>query len=55
MNFSFGLVNKMTPQIPVYFISLPFLIAGGLFLTYSILIQMLPTFLKGFSDWLARV
>ena len=55
VNFSFGLVNKMTPQIPVYFISLPFLIAGGLFLTYAILIQMLPTFLQGFSDWLARV
>lgn len=55
VNFSFGLVNKMTPQIPVYFISLPFVIAGGLFLTYSILIQLLPTFLQGFSNWLARV
>ncbi len=55
VNFSFGLVNKMTPQIPVYFISLPFVIGGGLFLTYSVLIQLLPTFLQGFSSWLDRV
>lgn len=55
VNFTFGLVNKMTPQIPVYFISLPFVIGGGLLLTYAVLIQMLPTFLQGFSDWLVRV
>lgn len=55
VNFSFGLVNKMTPQIPVYFISLPFVIGGGTFLAYAVLVQMLPTFLQGFSDWLARV
>jgi flagellar biosynthesis protein FliR len=33
-NLSVGLVNKLAPQIPVYFISLPFLIAGGLLLIY---------------------
>ena len=30
VNLAIGFVNKLTPQIPVYFISLPFVIAGGL-------------------------
>lgn len=30
MNMIAGLVNKLTPQIPVYFVSTPFLICGGL-------------------------
>ena len=30
MNLVAGLVNKLTPQIPVYFVSTPFLILGGL-------------------------
>lgn len=33
-NFSIGLVNKLAPQIPLYFISIPFLLAGGLILFY---------------------
>ena len=33
-NLSVGLVNKLAPQIPVYFISLPFLLFGGLILVY---------------------
>ena len=30
VNVAIGLVNRLTPQIPVYFISGPFVIAGGL-------------------------
>ena len=30
LNAISGLVNKLTPQIPVYFVSAPFLICGGL-------------------------
>lgn len=33
-NLAVGLVNKLAPQIPIYFISLPFLLAGGLLLLY---------------------
>ncbi len=29
VNLTIGFVNKLVPQIPVYFISLPFVIAGG--------------------------
>ncbi len=32
MNLIAGLVNKLTPQIPIYFVSAPFLICGGLVL-----------------------
>jgi flagellar biosynthetic protein FliR len=31
-NLIAGLVNKLTPQIPVYFVSAPFLICGGMVL-----------------------
>ena len=34
INLTTGLINKLAPQIPVYFISLPFIIAGGLILMY---------------------
>jgi flagellar biosynthesis protein FliR len=33
-NLAVGMVNKLAPQIPVYFISIPFLLAGGLVLVY---------------------
>ena len=33
-NIAIGVINKLAPQIPVYFISLPFLISGGLLLLY---------------------
>ena len=33
-NVAIGLVNKLAPQIPIYFISLPFILAGGLLLFY---------------------
>lgn len=33
-NLAVGLVNRLAPQIPVYFISVPALIAGGLVLFY---------------------
>ncbi len=33
-NIAIGTINKLAPQIPIYFISLPFIIAGGLLLFY---------------------
>ena len=46
VNIAVGFVNKLTPQIPVYFISLPFVIAGGLLLIYF----GVPVFLSLFAD-----
>ncbi len=48
INFTIGFVNKLTPQIPVYFISLPFVIAGGLVIFYFAIGTMLSLFADGF-------
>jgi flagellar biosynthetic protein FliR len=52
INLSIGLTNKLTPQIPVYFISTPFVVAGGLFLLYFSSKQFLELFMAGFEVWL---
>jgi flagellar biosynthetic protein FliR len=48
VNLTIGFVNKLTPQIPVYFISLPFVIAGGLILVYLGAGTLLELFADGF-------
>ena len=45
-NVAVGVVNRLAPQIPVYFVSLPFLIAGGLALFYL----FAPIMLRVFAD-----
>jgi flagellar biosynthetic protein FliR len=53
VNLMFGIANKLTPQIAVYFISLPFVIAGGLFVLYFTIGEFLRLFVSGFAGWLA--
>ncbi|WEX08331.1 flagellar biosynthetic protein FliR [Chelativorans sp. AA-79] len=48
INLAFGFINKLTPQIPIYFISLPFVIAGGLVLLYFGIGSLLALFADGF-------
>lgn len=50
VNFTIGFVNKLTPQIPVYFISLPFVIAGGLIMFYFAIGTLLSLFVDGYVD-----
>jgi flagellar biosynthetic protein FliR len=52
VNFLFGIANKLVPQVPIYFISLPFVIAGGLLLLYFTLGEFLRLFAAGFASWL---
>ena len=52
VNLALGLVNKVTPQVPVYFISLPFVVAGGVFLLFFTIRQILFVFMTSFSQWL---
>jgi len=47
-NLAVGLINKLAPQIPVYFISLPFVMAGGLVLLYFGIAVFLSLFADGF-------
>lgn len=48
VNLAIGFVNKLTPQIPIYFISLPFVLVGGLLLIYLGIVPMLRLFAEGF-------
>lgn len=50
VNLMVGLLNKLTPMIPIYFVSLPFIIAGGLVLMYFALPSFLSLFGQGFFD-----
>jgi flagellar biosynthetic protein FliR len=53
INLAIGLANKLTPQIPVYFISMPFVLTGGLFLLYFVSKQFLQSFMSSFAAWLS--
>lgn len=55
INLMFGILGKLTPQIPVYFISVPFVLAGGGMILYFTSGEMLQIFMTGFSEWLARI
>jgi flagellar biosynthetic protein FliR len=54
INLATGILNKMVPQIPVYFISMPFVIFGGLFLWYFTSTEFMLLFIRGFTSWLAN-
>ena len=54
INLMVGIANKLTPQIPVYFISVPMVLAGGFFLLYFTIGESLRVFMMGFMGWLAR-
>jgi flagellar biosynthetic protein FliR len=45
---SIGFINKLAPQIPVYFISTPYLLMGGLFMLYLSLAAMISQFSDAF-------
>jgi flagellar biosynthetic protein FliR len=54
INFLFGLANKLTPQIAVYFVSVPFIMAGGLLILYFLISDFMKLFMAGFMKWLAN-
>ncbi|MFA5950151.1 MAG: flagellar biosynthetic protein FliR [Hyphomicrobium sp.] len=54
LNFLFGILNKLTPLIPVYYISAPFLIAGGILLFYFTFSEGLRLFITGFQSFLVN-
>ncbi len=47
-NVSIGLVNKLAPQIPIYFISVPYMLMGGIALMYFGISSLLRQFASGF-------
>jgi len=52
-NLAFGLINKLVQQIPIFFVSMPFMIAGGLFGLYFLIGEFLELFHAGFAAWLS--
>ena len=52
VNFAIALVNRVTPQVAVFFIAPPFVVGGGLLLTYFTLRGQLFAFISTFSNWL---
>jgi flagellar biosynthetic protein FliR len=53
IQITISIINRLTPHVSIYFISTPFVISGGLFLTYIIIKSFLDQFLIGFSSWLS--
>ena len=54
INFLSGILNKMTPMIPVYFITMPFVMGGGLLILYFTISEALTLFISGFQTFLAN-
>lgn len=54
INFVIGLASKLTPQIPLFFITAPAVIAGGLLLLYATSESLSHVFNAAFSDWLSQ-
>lgn len=53
VNLAIGLANKLTPTIPIYFISIPFVLFGGLVLVYLTSREILLQFMTAFAAWLS--
>jgi flagellar biosynthetic protein FliR len=53
INILFGVANKLIPQIGIYFVSLPFVITGGLVIMYFVLGDFLKLFIADFANWLS--
>lgn len=54
INFAFGLANKMTPMIQIYFAAMPVLIGLGFLLMMLLAKPILLGFVAGFDQFLAR-
>jgi flagellar biosynthesis protein FliR len=54
VNLAVGLTNKLTPTIPVYFLSTPFVLTGGLLLVYFLFNEFMLQFMSEFVTWLTR-
>jgi flagellar biosynthetic protein FliR len=50
-NLAIGIANKLVPQISVYFVSLPLILAGGLYILYLNIDELLRLFTAEFSRW----
>ena len=52
VNLALALVNRLTPQVQVFFVAMPFVVAGGLILLYFTIKPAIEAFMTGFGAWL---
>jgi flagellar biosynthetic protein FliR len=52
VNLALALINRLTPQIQIFFVATPFVAAGGLVLLYFTIKPAIDAFLVGFGGWL---
>jgi flagellar biosynthetic protein FliR len=55
VNFAIALINRVTPQIAIFFIAPPFVISGGLALLYFSVRGQIAEFTAAFSAWLGAM
>jgi flagellar biosynthesis protein FliR len=53
VNLALALINRLTPQIQIFYVATPFVAAGGLILLYFTIKPAIEAFLIGFGAWLA--
>jgi flagellar biosynthetic protein FliR len=51
-NFSLTMINRVTPQIAIFYIAPPFIVSGGLLLLYFVVKPEIGEFMAGFASWL---
>jgi flagellar biosynthetic protein FliR len=51
-NFALSLINRVTPQIQVFFVGPPFIVGGGLMLLYFVVKGEIGQFMDAFGGWL---
>jgi flagellar biosynthesis protein FliR len=52
VNLPLALVNRLTPQVQVFFVATPFVAAGDLMLLYFTIKPAIEAFISAFGVWL---
>ncbi len=52
VNLAAGLVNKLTPTVPIFFVAVPFFLAGGMLLLLFTVKELLAIFSGSVGTWL---
>ncbi len=55
VNFAVGLTNKLTPQLPIFFVALPAVTAGGLIVMAYAIREVMYAFELAFTDMLTSL
>lgn len=55
VNLIFGIVGKLIPQIPSYFVSVPFMLLGGFLLLYASMGHLIGLFARAVMEALAQI